>query len=172
MSQNTNLEPRLEEATVFHILGNDRRREVILQTTENGAVNVSELAQHIAETEASASGETTADELYKSVYVSLQQTHLPKLSKEGVIEYDSETKTIEPGPRLDEIEVYVDRGSAGRGDVSIPLALSVAGLLVTIGVVLDAPLLAGVDVGLWGIGVLVLIALSLVAGPRRVRRLL
>ena len=124
MSNRTNVERGLEEATIFHILGNDRRREVILQTTENGAVNVSELAQYIAEKE--ASDDTTADELYKSVYVSLQQTHLPKLADEGVIEYDSETKTIEPGPRLDEIEVYVDRDSTGRGGISIPLALSVA----------------------------------------------
>jgi hypothetical protein len=170
MSQNANIERTLEEATIFHILGNDRRREVILQATQNGTVSVSELAQHIAEQE--ASGETTADELYKSVYVSLQQTHLPKLSEKEIVDYDAETKTIRPGSRLDEVEVYIDRGTIGRGSVSIPFAVSVVGLLVTVGVVLGLPGLGQFDVGLWGILVLLLVVLSLAFGPDRIQRLL
>ncbi|MFC6724293.1 ArsR family transcriptional regulator [Halobium palmae] len=170
MSTKTNVERTLEEATIFHILGNDRRREVILQATRNGEVNVSELAQIIAEKE--ASGETTADELYKSVYVSLQQTHLPKLSDEAIVAYDAETKTIRPGPRLDDVEVYIDRGSIPRTTLSVPFAVSIVGLLVTVGAVLDLPILARIDVGLWGIVVLFLVVVSLAVGQGRIQRLL
>ncbi|MFC4357826.1 ArsR family transcriptional regulator [Halobium salinum] len=170
MSQNPSIERTLEEATIFHILGNDRRREVILQATQNGTVSVSELAQHIAEKE--ASGETTADELYKSVYVSLQQTHLPKLSEKEVVDYDSETKTIRPGARLDEVEVYINRGRLRGSGFSVPFAVSVVGLVVTVGVVLGLPGLAQFDVGLWGILVLLLVVVSLAVTPARLQRLL
>ncbi len=107
MSVQTSRSESLAESEVFHILGNDRRRAIVqLLARESGHVDVSDVATEIAETE-SDSG-SVPNNLYKSVYVSLQQTHLPQLEEDGVIEYDSDAKTIQAGSHFDDVLVYID----------------------------------------------------------------
>jgi hypothetical protein len=50
------------------------------------------------------------DQQQKRVYVSLYQTHVPKLADLGVITYDSETRMVELTERATEVEEYVDTG--------------------------------------------------------------
>ena len=169
MTESVNIDAGLEEGTVFHLLGNDRRREVILEATKNETISVSELADNIATKEAQDG--TSPEELYKSVYVSLQQTHLPKLAAEEIIRYEPDTKTIRPGPRLDDIEIYIDRDT-GRGfELSVPFVVSLVGLAVIVGVLLHVPILRQIHVGLWGLAILLIVILSLVIDFRSVGQL-
>jgi len=107
MSVQTNRTEPLEESEVFHILGNDRRRAIVqLLAEEGGQIDVSDVATEIAATESDTT--PVPNNLYKSVYVSLQQTHLPQLEEDAVIEYDSDAKTIQSGRHFDEVLQYVD----------------------------------------------------------------
>ncbi|GAB6102893.1 hypothetical protein JCM16138_21160 [Thermococcus atlanticus] len=66
------------------ILGNDRRILVIeyLQKRE-GKADLRDVVEYIAEKEGN-----TERKHRKSIYVSLMQTHIPKMEREGVISYE------------------------------------------------------------------------------------
>ncbi len=112
----------LAESEIFHILGNDRRRAIVqLLADRDGRLEVSEVAAKIAEDESAAG--SSPNNLYKSVYVSLQQTHLPRLEEDVVIVYDDGAKAIEPGPNFEAVVGYVD------GDGGEPTPILVGHLL-------------------------------------------
>ena len=160
MSVQTNRTESLEESEVFHILGNDRRRAIVqLLAEESGQVDVSDIASEIAASET----ETTPvpNNLYKSVYVSLQQTHLPQLEEDAVIEYDSDAKTIQPGPHFDDVLQYIDGHAGTRSTIlQLHLALCVLGLVVIALAGLGVPLLSSVDPILSSVLVLLVVAAS------------
>jgi len=113
----------LDTDEVFYLLGNDRRRAIVLALVDDaGPRDVSELASEIA-------GED--DGSYKSVYVSLQQSHLPQLDENGVVEYDAEDRTVGRGPRFDEMASYVDPAEEPAHDWRPYLVGGVAGLVLT-----------------------------------------
>lgn len=92
----------LDDATVFDILGNERRRACLHCLAEcETALPVSELGKQVAR--AVADAETDSDALYDSVYVSLCQTHLPRLNAAGLVEYEQDRKRVGQGPRFDAI---------------------------------------------------------------------
>jgi len=103
LTRSTDLSPR----EIHDILRNDRRRAVI-KNLENqiGEISLRELSEQVAERE---SGESPAPrELRRSVYNSLHQTHLPKLDEQGIIEYDSDKKTIEPLESARHVHIYME----------------------------------------------------------------
>ncbi|WP_143423327.1 DUF7344 domain-containing protein [Halegenticoccus soli] len=162
MSTKLNTKRQLDEAEAFHILGNDRRRAAINRLAQShGSITVSELAEQIAEEEAGSAAE--AENLYKSVYVSLRQTHLPKLAAQGIIEYDSDSQTIRPGNRMDDIRVYTSSPSRFEAlQRSAYLLVSVVGLLAVVGAQFGVPVLGALPVEVWAVFFLLLIvALSL-----------
>ena len=81
------------ESEIHDLLRNDRRRQVIKQLQETGGVaDLRTLARRIAEDE---TGESPPPKnIRKSVYNSLHQSHLPKLDRWDVVEYDSRRKTV------------------------------------------------------------------------------
>ncbi|NLV06000.1 hypothetical protein GOC83_07645 [Haloarcula rubripromontorii] len=92
----------LDGATLFDSLGNERRRACLYCLAEHGtALSVSTLGEQVAR--AVADAETDSDELYDSVYISLCQTHLPKLDAAGLVEYEQDRKRVRQGPRFDAI---------------------------------------------------------------------
>ncbi|UHQ95407.1 DUF7344 domain-containing protein [Haloterrigena alkaliphila] len=160
MSVQTNRTESLEESEVFHILGNDRRRAIVqLLAEESGQVDVSDIASEIAATETDTT--PVPNNLYKSVYVSLQQTHLPQLQEDAVIEYDSEAKTIQPGAHFDEVLQYIDgHGGARSWILQLHLGLCVVGLGIIALAGLGIPLLSSFNLVLTSVVVLLLVAAS------------
>ena len=145
MSVQTNRTEPLEESAVFHILGNDRRRAIVqLLAAEGGQIDVSDVATEIAATESDTT--PVPNNLYKSVYVSLQQTHLPQLEEDAVIEYDSDAKTIRPGRHFDEVHQYVDGHSDDHSRIlHLHLGLCALGLVIIALVGLELPVLSSLD---------------------------
>lgn len=92
-------ETALEVDDVFYLLGNDRRRATVsILAEEDRPVDISSLANTLA----------AADEgSYKSVYVSLQQSHLPQLDEYDVVRYDRVDRTVAPGPAFENVAGYV-----------------------------------------------------------------
>ncbi|WP_408957993.1 ArsR family transcriptional regulator [Natrinema sp. 74] len=160
MSVQTNRTEPLEESEVFHILGNDRRRAIVqLLADEGSKVDVSDIANEIAATESDTS--PVPNNLYKSVYVSLQQTHLPQLQEDAVIEYDSDAKTIRPGRHFDDVLRYVDGHNDDHSRVlQVHLALCLLGLAVIALAGLGLPVLSTIDPVLASVLIFLAIAAS------------
>jgi len=100
----------LDDATIFEVLGNERRRACLHCLAEHETdLSVSTLGRQVAR--AVADAETDSDEIYDSVYVSLCQTHLPKLDAVGLVEYDRDRKRVEQGPGFDAIRQQFEAAS-------------------------------------------------------------
>lgn len=150
---------QIEPETAHEILRNQRRRQVIEQLGNHyDPVSLRELSERIAERE---SGQTPAPrDLRESVYNSLRQTHLPKLDDMGIIEYDSDRKTVELLASASDVQVYMEVvTSYGVSWADYYRTLGVVGLLLVVvsaadvAVVAEVPPLAWATVFLFVFGV-------------------
>ncbi|EMA01371.1 hypothetical protein SAMN05443574_11210 [Haloarcula vallismortis] len=126
----------LDDATLFDSLGNERRRACLRCLAEHGAaMSVSTLGKQVAR--AVADTEADSDELYDSVYVSLCQTHLPKLDAVGLVEYEQNRKRVRQGPRFSAIREQFEaaRAPEKQATESIQAEPIVSILTVAIGAV-------------------------------------
>ncbi|WP_254841226.1 DUF7344 domain-containing protein [Natronomonas marina] len=100
-------EPDLEEREIHEILRNDRRRLALETLRQHGGeATVRELSERIGTHE---TGEDPPPRNKRqSVYVSLHQTHLPKLDELGIVEYDPDEKDVALTNRVQQVEVYME----------------------------------------------------------------
>jgi len=88
-------EEQLSKDTIFDILSNPRRRYVLYYLKqESEAIELTELAEHVAAWENETDVESLENQERKRVYVSLYQTHIPKLADVGLVDYDEDTGTV------------------------------------------------------------------------------
>ncbi|MFB6136329.1 MAG: ArsR family transcriptional regulator [Halobacteriaceae archaeon] len=135
---------------IHHLLSNRRRRLVISALVDaEEPLDLRDLSERIAGDEA---GERPPPrDVRHTVYVSLQQTHLPKLDGLDVVEYDDQSKAVTLGAAVSDVEPYMDTDDGGRrGGCSFVLGV---GSLVALsaGVALGVPptvLVAGAYVAL------------------------
>jgi predicted transcriptional regulator len=100
----------LSQSDIHDVLRNDRRRLVLERLTDVGPESVSDLAEEIGAVE---SGESPPPRnVRQSVYVSLHQTHLPKLDELGIVVYDDDEKTVTLAENADEVLEYMAIGEA------------------------------------------------------------
>jgi len=93
----------------FDILSNHRRRYLLhYLECHNGSTDIGELARRIAAWENNISTEEVRYEERKRVYTSLQQVHLPRMDKMGVVEFDDQSGNVQLGPAADEVDVYME----------------------------------------------------------------
>lgn len=131
----------LEETQIHDVLRNDRRRLTIrcLRDAEEDRLALSDLSEQVAALETGESP-PPADKR-QSVYVSLQQTHLPKLSELDVVEYDTDRKSVTLRDRVEEIEVYMEVvPQYGLTWGEFYFVLGLVGLLTTVAVSLGTVL--------------------------------
>lgn len=109
--QGTEIKPAessLTKDTLFHLLGNRRRRWAIRYLTHNECTQLSDLAEQIAAWEAGISAEQVSAQQRKRAYTSLQQTHLPALEEAGVIDFSVESGEIEVTEQMDTLDIYLE----------------------------------------------------------------
>lgn len=102
------IEERL--STGFHLLQATRRRQVIWYVYELGPgelIEVRELPKTIAAAEQGVPVDSVSNDVYRSVYTSLIQTHLPVLDETEVIDYDRVRKTIDWGQNTESVAVTI-----------------------------------------------------------------
>nr|WP_225317696.1 ArsR family transcriptional regulator [Haloferax sp. CBA1148] len=99
-----------------------------------------ELSERIAEAE---TGESPPPRnIRQSAYVSLQQTHIPKLDELDIVEYDDESKQVSLAEAGD-VTVYMEVVPEGELSWSEYYAvLSALGLVMMIAVVVDVPVIS------------------------------
>jgi hypothetical protein len=125
--------------TVFELLDNQRRRAVVHYLRQRGRpVTIRELSRQLAAWENREPLEEVTPTERHRVYNALQQQHLPKMDRAGVVEYDADRGTVTPTPELDDLQVYLE---VVHGD-DIPwssyyLLLGLLSAVVTAAVFLD-----------------------------------
>lgn len=93
----------------FHALQAERRRHTLRYLLENdGPVEVAELAEWITSHQHGAIEAVPDSEAYQRTYLSLYQSHLPKLDGLGLVDYDQASETVASTGTTACIEPYLD----------------------------------------------------------------
>lgn len=98
----------LSMATAFELLSNPRRRFTIYYLSQHeGEVPLNEFVVEVAARENDVDVEEVSDTQRKRTYVSLYQTHLPKLKAIGIIRFDRDRSVVELTDRAEELVQYL-----------------------------------------------------------------
>jgi len=120
----------LSQNEVYDLLSNARRRFVISHLRERGEpVDIMELSETVAAWENDVEPEELTDQQIKRVYVSLYQTHVPKLNQSGIVEYDKDEGLVALTSNVRELDTYLpDRGGSDVPWQTLYLVLAAVGL--------------------------------------------
>ncbi|WP_425606489.1 DUF7344 domain-containing protein [Halomontanus rarus] len=117
MHPDTVTEADLSTDDVFHVLQTKRRRDVLryLQDT-SGPVRMRDLAEQVAAWEQQTSIEALSSNERQRVYISLYQSHLPKLDEEGIVTYDKDRGIVERAPLAAAFDPYIDEAIGSESE--------------------------------------------------------
>ncbi|WP_439026232.1 DUF7344 domain-containing protein [Haloarchaeobius sp. DT45] len=149
---------RLQECDIHQILSNPRRRETLRVLNQTaGTITLRELSELIATVE---SGEEPAPRnVREAVYISLHQTHLPRLDELGILEYDSGRKNVELLDGARDVNIYMEVVTPhGITWAEFYRGLGAVGLCTVVAALADVPGVAMIDPLLWASGFLTLFA--------------
>ena len=129
----------LSQDQVFEVLKSPRRRYALYYLRrEGGSAELSDLTEQVAAWEnGTTPGELTTEQR-KRVYISLYQTHLPKLNDADIVDYDEDSGEITLSRRARELDTYL--GDVSRRELPWDryyLALSLASIALVAGVWLE-----------------------------------
>jgi len=143
---------------VFEILSSQRRRMVLYYLrTHDEAATVNELAEQIAAWENEIDIEELTSQQRKRVYVSLYQTHLPKLAETNIVDYDVDEGSV----RLTEQAGEIDGFLKPKDSSSYPQKRHYIGIILVGGI---AMILGVLGTSILGTGLLVWLAGGLIVG--------
>lgn len=163
MSSRTNASDKLSPDLVFEILSNTRRRMVLRYLRRyDGLVSVEELVSEIAALQNGVDVEDLTQQQRKRVYVSLYQTHLPKLEEAGLIEYDDDAGEVRLTDHAGDIDMYLTAAPEPEWGWQMPyLGLSILGGLLFLLSFAGIPVIASVPAV--GLGLVLMIGFALLA---------
>ena len=146
-------EPGISYDDCFDLLSNHRRRYTLHYLERNGEqAQLGELSEQVAAWENEiAQSEVSYDER-KRVYTSLQQVHLPRMDRMGVVNFDDREGVVEVGPLAAELDIYLE--VVGKSDItwsSFYLLLAVVNLGVIGAVAAGVPGMGAVPTLGWAL---------------------
>jgi DNA-binding transcriptional ArsR family regulator len=97
----------LSQDVVFEVLSSTRRRQVLSLLKNEGPMELTELAEHVAAHENDTTVEDLTKQQRKRVYVSLYQTHVPKLEDADLVEYDQDSGIVQLQARASAVDRYM-----------------------------------------------------------------
>lgn len=151
----------LHKDTVYHLLQNERRRLALRYLREiDPETDLGEMAVQVAAWENGATTEEVTSDMRQRVYIALYQSHLPKLSEEGVLDYDKDRKVIRRTDAAAQLDRYLtldttddatDATDSARPTAHV--AVTAVGLLVLLAsqVATFNPLTLAVTLGLFAV---------------------
>ncbi|RLM89097.1 ArsR family transcriptional regulator [Haloarcula sp. Atlit-7R] len=86
--------------TMFKPLGNEHRRELLLDLLET---NPQTVAAQIP-----AGGETAQADADQELQIAMYHSHLPKLEDQGFVRWDKDTGEVAKGPQFEEIRPLLE----------------------------------------------------------------
>lgn len=159
---------QLSRDQVFDILSSPRRRYVLYYLREyGGPVELTDLAEKLAAWENDTTVEELPPQARKRVYVSLYQTHVPKLEESGLISYDSDSGELALAGDDSPVDPYLGEPGSDRPWYWYYLAVTGVSAALLAGVFVGAvPLSVTVTVGVILVAFLLLAAVHTIAGYR------
>jgi hypothetical protein len=121
-------EGTLTQDDVFDILSSARRRYVLYLLRTEGPMELTDLAEHVAAWENDTNIDALTKQQRKRVYVSLYQTHVPKLADADLVEYDKDSGRVELASRAGDIDQYLTTENEGFPWQYLYLPIAVVGL--------------------------------------------
>jgi len=142
----------LTQGEVYDLLSNARRRFVISYLRDRDEpVELNDLSRDVAAWENDTDVENLTDQQIKRVYVSLYQTHVPKLSESGIVEYDQDSGEVALTSNVSTLDTYLpNSGGNGRPWQVVYAAIAVVGLAAYAAVSLLPEVLAWVSLAWLG----------------------
>ena len=155
----------LSRDVLFDMLSSPRRRYVLHYLhRSSGRAELGELADHVAAWENETTIEGLGSQERKRVYISLYQTHVPKLDEVGIVDYDQSSGVVQLTDRADDLAPYLSEDSGtGFPWGTYYLVLAAASTALFVGVALNAPLLGALSELVAALIVTVAFALSAIA---------
>lgn len=94
---------------------------------------LNDLSRELAAWENDVDQDELTDQQVKRIYVSLYQTHIPKLSEAGVVSYDQETGEVSLEDTVHQLDTYIPNQTTGTTPWErIYILVAVVGLAVYI----------------------------------------
>lgn len=151
----------LDRDRVHHILSNARRRTALRVLREAGEpITVRELSERVATAETDE--DPAPRDVRHTVYVSLQQNHLPQLTEHDVVEVDESSKTVALGRAAPAVTAYGDEArTTAHG---IYGAVAAAGLLAALAAVGGVPVVAALPAAGYAAAALLAVLVTSLAG--------
>ncbi|WP_115863543.1 DUF7344 domain-containing protein [Halorussus litoreus] len=98
----------LSQDEVFEVLKSPRRRYALYYLRrEGGESDLSDLTEQVAAWENETTVAALSTEQRKRVYISLYQTHLPKLDEANIVEYDRDEGVVRLADRASDVDIYL-----------------------------------------------------------------
>lgn len=101
-------EEKISQDVVFDVLSSTRRRQVLYLLKNEGEMELTELAEQVAAEENDTTVTDLTKQQRKRVYVSLYQTHVPKLEDARLVDYDQDTGEVQLSAQATDIDRYLD----------------------------------------------------------------
>lgn len=110
---------RLDRDDVFHILQCRRRRLVLKYLQEHdGPADMRDITERIAAVENDTTVAQLRSQERQRVYIALYQSHLPKMDRDGIINYQQDRGVVERTPMTDQFDPYLINEPALLSDAS------------------------------------------------------
>ncbi|WP_336338480.1 DUF7344 domain-containing protein [Haloarcula brevis] len=139
-------EPELSRDQMFDILSSSRRRYTLYYLRQQKEpVQLTDLAEELAAWENDTTVEALSSQARKRVYVSLYQTHAPKLQEAGLITYDADTGEIALREDAPEVEPFVSDGDGESRWYRYYAAVALLNALLLLGAIVGVPPLSAVS---------------------------
>lgn len=127
----------LSRDDVFHILQTRRRRDVLRYLRDaDGPVELRDLAEQVAAWEHGTTVDGLSSGQRQRVYISLYQSHLPKLDNRGIVTYDKDRGLVERNSRASELDPYLE--DSAPAESTDPWPRRYAGTAVACGALVGA----------------------------------
>jgi DNA-binding transcriptional ArsR family regulator len=140
--------------TLFDLLSSPRRRFILYYLHEvSPETTLQDLADEVGAWEYDKAVEDLTRQESKRVYVSLYQTHIPKLAQSGIIEYDSDTGEISLTDHVDEFGPYLGWEERSRSWQPIYLGLAAVSIVLYGLVTFDVGPFAAISEVVAGLGI-------------------
>lgn len=142
----------LSRDVLFEMLHSPRRRQVLAYLSDrDGPVDLDDVILQVAAWENDTSVDAVSESERKRIYVSLYQTHVPKLDDAGLVEYDEDEGTVKLTDLAREAGDYISDDSDEPPWYYAYLGLSVVGAAALLAAWLGVPGLSAVGTTTTGV---------------------
>lgn len=152
---------QLSQDVVFDLLSNPRRRFILSYLRQSeGPVDLVDLADEIAAWENDTDVENLTSQQRKRVYVSIYQTHVPKLANAGVVTHDQDSGLVALSSDANQIDRHLQGDEEREPWQFVYLGIAAFGGLLYLAILLEVPFFALIPEAAAGVLVVLLFGIA------------